>query len=94
MDVYTNTSGLQQVVAYGPHSVVLAGHHNHNHHNDHRHHFHSLPPPSRSLPKTTSSYELVSLVPVVPTTTIYVPVQQTKQQQQCHHQKPKGNHHR
>jgi hypothetical protein len=91
MDVHANSSGLQHVVGYGPHSVVLA-YPNHHHHNtnNHRHHFHSLPPPPRSLPKATTSYELVPLVPVVPTT-IYMPVEQKKQQQQ---QQSQGNHHR
>jgi len=77
MDVHTHSSDLQRVVAYGPHSVVLA-------HNNHYNNFHSLPP--RSLPKATSSYQLIPVVPVAPTTT-YVPVQQQKQQQ-----KSQGNH--
>jgi hypothetical protein len=87
MDVYTSSSGLQHVVGYGPHSVVIA-HQNHNHHNDYNHnHYHSLPP--RSLPKAASSYELVPVVP----TAIYVPVQPQKQkQQQQLQQRYHGNH--
>ncbi len=92
MDVHANSSGLQHVVGYGPHSVVLAyPNHHHHQHNNHRHHYHSLPP--RSLPKATTSYELVPLVPVMPTT-IYMPVEQKKQQQQHHHQPSQGNYHR
>jgi hypothetical protein len=81
MDVYSSSSGLQQVVGYGPHSVVIAhnNHHNGHSHDHHQHnghtHYHSLPP--RSLPKAASSYQLVPIVP----TTIYVPIEQPKQQQ-------------
>lgn len=85
MDVYTNSSGLQHVVGYGPHSVVVA-HHNHGS-GGHHHHHHSLPP--RPVQKATSSYQLVSLVPVAPTT-IYVPVE--AQQKHHHHQQPQGNY--
>jgi hypothetical protein len=87
MDVHASSSGLQHVVAYGPHSVVLA-HHNHNH-NNHQQHFHSLQ--TRSLPKVTSSYQLVPFIPVAPTT-IYVPVEQQRPQQKHHHQQSQGNH--
>jgi len=88
MDVYTSSSGLQQVVGYGPHSVVLAhnGHHHH-HNNNYHHHSHSLPP--RLIPKATSSYQLVSLVPIAPTT-VYVPVEQ--QRQQPNYEQSQGNH--
>jgi hypothetical protein len=76
MEVHTSSSGLQHIVGYGPHSVVIA-HQNHNHHNnhDHHHHFHSLPP-QRSLPQTTTSYQLVPLVPIA----TYAPVKQQKSQ--------------
>ncbi len=80
MDAYTSSSGLQHIVAYGPHSVVLS-HPYHNHH----HHSHSLPP------RSTSAYQLVPLVPAVPTT-IYVPVQQRKQQSPQRHQQPQSNY--
>ena len=93
MDVHTSSSGLQHIVGYGPHSVVLSypNHHNHAHAHTHthQHRVHSLPP--RSLPKATTSYEIIPLVPVVPTT-IYMPVEQKKQQHQ--YQPSKGNHHR
>jgi hypothetical protein len=86
MDVYASSSGLQRVVAYGPHSVVLS------HNSPNHHHFHSLPP--QPIPKATTSYQLVPVVPRAPTT-IYVPVQQqTKQPQHHHHhqQQSPGNY--
>jgi hypothetical protein len=86
MDVHASSSGLQHVVAYGPHSVVLS------HNSPNYHHYHSLPP--RPIPKATTSYQLVPLVPIAPTT-IYVPVQpQTKQHQHHYHhqQQSQGNH--
>jgi hypothetical protein len=100
MDVYASSSGLQRVVGYGPQSVVLTHHdhnhhdHNHNHHNhNHHHHIHSIPP--RSLPKPTSSYQLVPFVPAAPTA-IYVPIpqerQQKQQQQRYQYQQPPGKH--
>lgn len=83
MDVYTNSSGLQHVVGYGPHSVVVA-HHNHNHHDGHHNHYHTLPP--RPVPKAASCYQLVPVIPVAPTT-IYVPVQTQQKNHQHHYQR-------
>lgn len=74
MDIYTNSSGgLQHVVGYGSHSVVLSHHPTSNHC-----HYHTVS--SQPLTKSTSAYQLVPILPVE-RTTVYVPIQQTQQQQ-------------
>lgn len=82
MDVQTSSSGLRNVIAYGPHSFVVADHPSH-----HRQHVRSLPPPSRPLVKATPSYEIVQLVP----TAVYIPVQEQKQTQNYSRQ-ARGNY--
>lgn len=82
MDVQTRAFGLQNVVASGQHSLVVS----HTPMNNCHQHYHSLPP-ARPLPKTTSSYELVQLVP----TAVYVPVQEQRQTQN-HARSSRGNY--
>lgn len=85
MDVQTRVVGLQNVVASGPHSLVLS----HTPMNNCHQHYHSLPPPqpSYSLPKSTSSYEIVRLVPK----SVYVPVEEQRQTQNYSRQS-RGNY--
>ena len=79
MDVYANSSGLQNIVGYGSHSVVVS------HHPNNYYHYH--PVSTQPLTKSTSAYQLVPFMPVE-RTAILVPVQQQKQKQQPRQTRP------